>query len=174
MTMRKYVPAARASSGDPASLGPLTRQMLTDTPLLEVWLINFVANMFVGPVYRHLSDNYGLSRPEFVILFCLSQRPGIAAKDICEATGHPKNSISRAVADLLQKGFIARSERPEDRRSKSLTITDDGRRTLDVVLPIVIARQRDMLAVLSADEIDQLNGLMAKLAFAVPRWAPID
>lgn len=154
-----------------SAFGPLAVKMLTDTPLVDVWRVNFIANHFTVPIYRELGDLFGLSRPEFVILFCLSQKPGLAAKDICGATGRPKNSISRAVSDLLRKGLIEREARDEDRRSKTLIMTPAGQDLLDTVLPLVRHRQEAMLAPLSASERDQFVALLDKVVLGMPDWA---
>lgn len=152
------------------TFGALSLVMLDDTELRHAWRINFVANFFTGPVYRHLGEKFGITRPEFVILYCLKHMPGLVAQDICRVTGQPKNSISRAVSDLLKKGYVQRSTDPDDKRAKPLTLTETGRTTLEHAEPIVKARQDAMRAALSDDELAQLDCLIRKIVFAMPDW----
>lgn len=152
------------------TFGALSLLMLDDTELSHAWRINFVANFFTGPVYRHLSEKFGITRPEFVILYCLQHMPGLVAQDIRRVTGQPKNSISRAVSDLLKKGYVQRSTDPEDKRAKPLALTELGSTVLERVVPVVKARQDAMRAALTDDELEQFDKLIRKIAFAMPDW----
>lgn len=152
------------------TFGALSLVMLDDTELRHAWRLNFVANFFTGPVYRMLGETFGITRPEFVILYCLQHMPGLVAQDICRVTGQPKNSISRAVSDLLTKGYVKRGTDPDDKRAKPLQLTDTGRSVLASVAPIVKARQDAMRNALSDTERDQFDRLIRKIVFAMPDW----
>lgn len=156
------------------TFGALSLIMLDETRLQHAWRVNFVANFFTGPVYRQLVEQYGVSRPEFVILYCLRHMPGLVAQDICRVTGQPKNSISRAVSDLLKKGYVARGTDPDDKRAKPLSLTADGDAMLEKVVPIVEARQNKMRAALTAAEQEQFDHLIRKMVFAMPEWVTPD
>lgn len=154
--------------------GPLSVVMLNDTPLSPAWRVSFVANFFTGPIYRDLMERFGLSRPGFVILFSLSQEPRLVARDIGSVTGLPKNSISRAVSELLRKGLVARENEGADRREKPLSLTQDGRALLGKVVPLFEARQKAMFAALSTDEMAEFERLMGKIIQAMPDWVDCD
>ncbi|QBF33681.1 MarR family winged helix-turn-helix transcriptional regulator [Thalassococcus sp. S3] len=153
-----------------AQFGPLSLTMLNDTPISPAWQINFLANFFTGPIYRDLAARFGLSRPEFVILFSLSQQPGLVARDICLVTGLPKNSISRAVSELLAKRLIERETDDTDKRAKKLALTEAGRKLLDQVVPLFTTRQNAMRAALSEEEAATFDRLLSKIIFAMPGW----
>ncbi|MCR9121235.1 MAG: MarR family winged helix-turn-helix transcriptional regulator [Phyllobacteriaceae bacterium] len=154
--------------------GTLAITMLNSPPLAEVWQVNFLANFFVGAVYREMAERFDVSRPEFVILYCLSQRPGLVARDVCLATGLPKNSISRAVAQLLDKGLIERMTDASDKRAKPLVMTGAGKESLAQVMPLMTERQASMRAALSPDEQAQFDHLLGKLIEAMPDWVGED
>lgn len=164
-------PAAEAMQD---RFGSLSLKMLNDTPLAPAWRINFLANFFTGPIYRDLGTQLGLTRPGFVILFSLSQQPGLVARDICLVTGLPKNSISRAVSELLERGLIRRKTDTEDRRAKLLALTDEGRALLDRVVPLFEARQDAMGAVLSPEESRVFDRLLMKIIYGMPGWVESD
>jgi DNA-binding MarR family transcriptional regulator len=152
-------PAAEAMTD---RFGSLSLKMLNDTPLAPAWRINFLANFFTGPIYREIGAQFGLTRPGFVILFSLSQQPGLVARDICLVTGLPKNSISRAVSELLERGLIRRKADTEDRRAKLLALTDEGRALLAKVVPLFEARQDAMGGALSPVESEMFDRLLMK------------
>ena len=156
------------------TFGPLSLVMLDSTDLRHAWRLNFMANFFTGPVYRNMVDQFGITRPEFVILYCLKHMPGLVAQDICRVTGQPKNSISRAVSDLLSKEYIVRGTDPEDRRAKPLSLTAKGDTLLAQLEPIMMARQTNMRSVLSEDELEMFDALLRKLVYAMPDWVTPD
>ncbi|WP_428697080.1 MarR family winged helix-turn-helix transcriptional regulator [Stappia sp.] len=153
-----------------ARFGALAVTMLNDTQLVPAWSISFIANFFTGPIYRDLGERFGLSRPEFVILFSLLQKPGLVARDVSLATGLPKNSISRAVSDLLGKSLIERETDAGDKRAKLLRLTEAGQDVISRVVPLFETRQRAMRAVLSAAECATFDALLAKMIYAMPDW----
>ena len=150
--------------------GPLARHMLDDTSLSDVWRLSFVANSYTGPAYAALQAETGLGRAEFVAMFCLSQREGLMARDVVRLSGLPKNSISRAVIGLTERGFVAVVAEREDRRAKPLRLTAEGAALLDAWVPRFEARQQAMLAPLSAAEREQLRTLLRRLADGMPGW----
>ena len=154
--------------------GPLALTMLHETPISPVWRVAFVANFFTGPIYRDLQERFGLSRPGFVILFSLSRQPGLVARDICLVTGLPKNSISRAVSDLLSAGLIHRATDDADKRAKPLALTEAGEALLAQVVPLFEARQKAMFAALSEGEAAEFDRLIGKLLAGMPGWVEAD
>lgn len=164
---------------DPAAamtdrFGMLSLKMLNDTSLSAAWRINFLANFFTGPIYRDLAAEFDLSRPGFVILFSLAQQPGLVARDIGLVTGLPKNSLSRAVSELLSRGLIQRETDSGDRRAKVLTLTASGQALLDQVVPLFEARQTAMVAALTPEEAETFDRLLLKIIYAMPGWVESD
>lgn len=133
--------------------------------------INLISNFFVGPIYARLEKESQIIRPEVVTLFCLGEADGLSAQEICELTGRPKNSISRGVRRLEQRGWIHREQDTEDRRRARLWTTEDGRAALAALKPRFIAREHAMLACLTATERRQLDKILDKLAGSVADWA---
>lgn len=150
--------------------GPLARTMLDDPDLAAIWRLSFLANFWTGPIYATLQDVAGLGRPGFVVLFCLSRQDGLMARDIARLSGLPKNSVSRSVADLVERGFVEAAVATSDRRSKPLSITDRGRRSIASALPGFVTRQDAMLSALSPGEQDELSRLLRKMIDGLPEW----
>ncbi|MEX1034612.1 MAG: MarR family winged helix-turn-helix transcriptional regulator [Sneathiella sp.] len=153
------------------SFGVLSRSLLEKNPILDLWRISFLANFYNEPFYKTMEENEGISRSEFLVLFCLNSRQGITAREICLATGRPRNSVSRAVARLRKMKLITYSVSEDDRRRKILQETDQGRALLDRVVPVAVARMKVMMSPLSPKENKELNRLLTKLIRNVPTWA---
>jgi len=162
-------PATAAPSGQPP-LHPLIAVKLWENPCWFSFRINYLGLHFNLPVYGWIEQRYGLMRPEYVVLYALHLRDGIAAKDVCASSGFPKNTISRAIQKLLRRRLIRRAPDQRDRRSYVLRLTTEGRRILDESVPPMVARERRMLEVLSRDEQRTLSSLLAKLVADTPNW----
>ena len=153
-----------------AELDPLTVTKLWDNPCWLSFRLNFIAFRFNDPVYRWIETRYGLVRPEFVALYAVGLREGVAAKNIVASSGLPKNTLSRAVQKLLQRRLLKRESDPKDLRSYVLHLTAAGRKIFDETMPLMVQHQSTMLSGLSEDEQQQLCMLMDKLVIASPAW----
>ena len=150
--------------------GPLARHLFDDAPLAGIWRLSMLANFFTGPIYARLQAGHGLGRPSFVVLYCLTERDGLMARDVVRASGLPKNSVSRAVTDLVAKGLVRADENGADRRAKRLRLTGRGLTLMRTLLPAFAERQSDLVAPLSPAERDALRHLLAKMARHLPVW----
>ncbi|MGO4171168.1 MarR family winged helix-turn-helix transcriptional regulator [Bosea sp. TAF32] len=153
-----------------ATLDPLTVTKLWDNPCWLSFRLNFLAFRFNDPVYRWIETRYGLVRPEFVALYAVGLREGVAAKNIVASSGLPKNTLSRAVQKLLQRRLLKRETDPGDLRSYVLHLTTAGRKIYDETMPLMLRHQNTMLSRLNEDEQHQLCVLLDKLVIASPVW----
>lgn len=135
--------------------------------------LSWLANFYSGPIYRRFEMERGLTRPEFVVLHCAVQCPGVTARDIGLMTGLPKNSISRAVQRLLREGRIARGTDAADARALPLAVTAKGRALYDELIKPFAAREDQMLAPLSRAERAEFDRLLGKLTARTDDWAKI-
>ena len=56
----------------------------------------------------------------------IGRHPGICIKDLAQSLKLDKSGISRAIEELVQKGFVLREPSKKDRRCVILTLTKDG------------------------------------------------
>ncbi|MFH1795587.1 MAG: MarR family winged helix-turn-helix transcriptional regulator [Pseudomonadota bacterium] len=154
--------------------GPLSLVMVRDTRLAPSWRLSFLVNFFTGPLYREVFDRFALDRAGFVILYTLSNQGNLVARDICLATGLPKNSISRSVADLLKRDLVTSRVDKTDKRARLLNITAAGRTLVDGIVPMFESRQRAMRDVLTDAEKAAFDRCLEKMVFAMPRWVSPD
>ena len=146
-------------------------QILEGNPILDAYLLNYIANFYVGPLLKVVDTRQGLTRPEWIVIFCLSQHEGLNAQQISDATGRAKSSISQAIKLLQQKALLRRAPNPEDKRQRVLKLTAAGRRAYSDLVTFFIERESEMLACLTAGERRNLRRLMFKLTDNMDRWA---
>lgn len=151
-------------------LDPLTVTKLWDNPCWLSFRLNFIAFRFNDPVYRWIETRYGLVRPEFVALYAVGLREGVAAKNIVASSGLPKNTLSRAIQKLLTRRLLKRETDKDDLRSYVLRLTPAGRAIFDETMPMMVDQQSAMLSALTESEQRTLCELMDKLVIASPAW----
>ncbi|PZU91254.1 MAG: MarR family transcriptional regulator [Chelatococcus sp.] len=161
---------AGVGQGASPALDPLVATKLWQNPCWFSFRLNFVAFRFNDPVYRWIETRYGLMRPEFVALYAVGLREGVAAKNIVASAGLPKNTLSRAIQKLLQRRLLKRETDSEDLRSYGLFLTGAGRRIFDETMPVMVRQQETMLSALDDDEQRLLRQLLDKLVLASPGW----
>ena len=157
-------------SAPDADVASPVHRLLDGSALRDGYRLSFLANYFTGPVYAELERKIGLTRPEYVVLFCLNHRDGLAQRDVARLSGYPKNSISRAVRLLLEKGLVARRADPHDGRRATLHATEQGRQLYRDNIARFVVQQERMLACLSAAERRQFDRLLSKIVEASPDW----
>ncbi len=145
--------------------------IVSGTSFPYVYRIAFLTIFFREPLLRRIEREFGIIRPEWTVLLCLNFRDGLNARDICEITEQPSNTISRAVNTLQEKGLIVSRPDHADGRRALLYITEKGQRLHDTAVPLAEEAERKLLECLDADEVRQLDGLLEKLARAVPNWS---
>jgi len=145
--------------------------VLKDSPLPVAYRLNYVANFYVGPLVKNMEQAFGLSRPEWIILFCLNRRPELSAQQISNVSGRPKTSISAAVRQLQVKKLIVRSTDVRDGRRLVLHLTDSGRKVYQEILASFVNREAAMLDCLNRDERGAFLQLLDKIIANSTSWA---
>ena len=144
-------------------IGPSIDAIFSRNEVRDTFRISYLANRLVLPVYDEIKRVHGLSRGEYLLLFCLSYVDELTAQDVAELTGRPRNSISRAVHRMLGEGYLTRSADPSDGRQALLRITPKGRRLHKAIVPLFETQQGEILSCLSTAERTQLDHLLSKL-----------
>ncbi|OXC79618.1 MarR family winged helix-turn-helix transcriptional regulator [Caballeronia sordidicola] len=144
--------------------------VVTNGPISDAWRFTLWSNYYTEPCFSVMSRDFDVGRDEFNVMSCLSSYGPMAAKTICEVTGRPKNSISRAVTRLSERKMIRRKINPLDRRESSLMLNESGRKLYERVVPVAIERQSTMLSGLSSSERALLDQVLNKLMQFRHEW----
>jgi DNA-binding MarR family transcriptional regulator len=111
---------------------------------------------------RDVIDATGLPFSRVRVLRRLARR-SMTAKEIAELAIMDAPATSVAVSDLEDRGLVAREADPLNRRSKLISLTDEGRRVVASIEKVEDPAPPPFSA-LSSDELKTLETLLAKLA----------
>jgi len=106
---------------------------------------------------------FGLALPEWRVLVTLGQHQGITAKEIGTAARMHKTKVSRAVAGLEEKGYLARQLNRADLREAFLSLTPRGRKVYLQITPVALRFARQLNQALDAGEVPALDSLISRL-----------
>ncbi len=159
-----------AAEAVPIGVDEMTSVKLWQNPCWLTYRLNYLALRYNVPLYDWVEKTYGLSRPEYVVIFSLGLKDGALARDIATSSGFPRNTLSRAIQKLVSAGYIVRSTDTSDRRCQVLRLTAEGRALFQTSLPRFVDYEHMMLEALTETERETLSQLMAKLVMASPAW----
>ena len=116
----------------------------------------FYANRFAA-----LLEKRQLSMREMDVVLFLVNNPGYdTARDITEFRGLSKSQVSQAVDLLVAEGLLQRAPDTTDRRVIHLSLTEDGSPLAAEALAIQAACVRQLLSGLTAEQQEQLKGML--------------
>ncbi|WP_282606737.1 MarR family winged helix-turn-helix transcriptional regulator [Pelagibius sp. Alg239-R121] len=151
-------------------LAALTEAKLWNNPCWFAFRFNHIALRYNSPLYAWVQKNYGLTRPEFIVIYSLGLLDGVLARDISISSGFPKNTLSRAIEKLCRLELIERRADDADRRNQTLHLLPTGRKIFDEALPKFQQFEEKMLSSLSPRERDTLSHLLAKIVLDTEDW----
>jgi DNA-binding MarR family transcriptional regulator len=128
------------------------------------YLLNAAAEAQSLRFSRVYKDRYGMLRTEWRVLFHLGRYGAMSAREISQRAGIHKTKISRAVAALERKRFLARRASPEDRRVEILELRSPGRAAFADLERAAAEHERTLAARIGEAEIAVLRATLRKLA----------
>jgi DNA-binding MarR family transcriptional regulator len=122
--------------------------------------LNRLANVLSQQLAEIYRVRFGIDIPEWRILATLGPDKSQTAQSVAEATHMHKTRVSRAVAELNSMGLLTRIESSADRRELLLALTAKGRRLYQKLVPLALARERELLTCLGPSDLNAfLRGL---------------
>jgi DNA-binding MarR family transcriptional regulator len=88
---------------------------------------------------------------------------GTRITTLAERAGITKQAVGQLVADLEQRGYVARAVDPTDRRATLVFFTEDGRRFLRDAEQIKYEIEAEYAAILGAERLDALREALVTL-----------
>ncbi|HKY95905.1 MAG TPA: MarR family transcriptional regulator [Kiloniellales bacterium] len=145
-------------------------RVLAGGAIATAYKIGFLSMFYSGPIYKITEPKFGISRPDFIVLLCLSRMGEANVSTIIRSSGQPRANISRATVRLERRKLIASRKPAADGRQKLLTLTQKGEQLLAQLLPMFVERYEQMFSVLTRKEMQQLDKLLMKLAVRDDGW----
>ena len=97
---------------------------------------------------------------QWFILFRLYEQDGLSQSDLADKLLQDHPNITRMIDALEAKTIIRRDNDPEDRRRYVLHLSEEGRRLVERLFPVVVARRMQIFNGIAAEEIEQLHATL--------------
>lgn len=110
-----------------------------------------------------VSEEVGLSFPQFMILTGVKYHPHCSQKDIADFRQLTEAAVSKQVDSLVEAGFLARKVNPDNRRAHDLELTPQGAKIQDKAEQRVLLRYEEVFDRLHTDQQQQLHTTLDKL-----------
>ena len=150
------------SPADPVSTRLRASHVLLDLEQFLPYRLSVLSNRVSGNIAKLYGDRYGLAIPSGGS--SPSWRCTSSASEVSDRTAMDKVAVSRAVARLLERGFIKRETHGDDRRRSVLALSAAGFEVYETIAPMVIEITRKLMSVLSEEEEQVLEKLILRLA----------
>jgi DNA-binding MarR family transcriptional regulator len=118
-------------------------------------------------VFAHFLETVGqagISPGQFGVLVLIQENEGLSQSALAKGVGIERSTMVAVIDGLQERGWVQRVASKRDRRSYALSLTAAGRAFMARITPEVEAHEREIAAGLSAEEKEQLIGLLARIA----------
>ena len=119
---------------------------------------------------RHIKnalEPYNIAHSQFVIMATLlwfeMHEQDITQAFIVNWTKLDKMTVSKGIRDLVVRGLINRVEHETDLRAKNVSLTDDGKKMIQALVPIVEAIDEKFFGTVQNIEKERLIDILGKL-----------
>ena len=121
------------------------------------------------------TDADALRRPDYALLAAVEQQCSLRPSDLAARDGHDVSTVSRRVAALVDRGWLARTPDPQDGRAFRVALSDEGRHRLHAERDARARIITDVLADWPQDDIATLATLLDRLSadVAAARLEPV-
>lgn len=128
------------------------------------FLLNRAAEESSLEFQTQYKDRYGMLRTEWRVLFHLGIYGSMTAKEIGHRAKIHKTKISRAVAKLAERRFVARNRDENDRRAEHLSLTSAGEIAYRDLRSVAKTYDEKLASQFTVEEAVVLRRLLRKLA----------
>ena len=111
----------------------------------------------------------GFTFTQWVVMMYLRDGLAPTARDLCAQLRHDSGAVTRVIDQLEARTLVRRERSVTDRREVKLCLTEQGLRTVQSLIPVVVGTLNHMLRDFSAAEAGELTRLLTKFigAFGV-------
>ncbi|MEN5082295.1 MarR family winged helix-turn-helix transcriptional regulator [Bosea sp. TWI1241] len=123
-------------------------------------VVGAFASRALGRIY---GEHFGIGIPEWRVIAQLGEFGRLTSRDIGELSQMHKTKVSRAVAELDQRGIVERSENRADRRESFVSLSAAGRRLYAQIVPLALAFESRWTDGIAPDELRTFERVLAVL-----------
>ncbi|XBQ16305.1 MAG: MarR family transcriptional regulator [Oceanicaulis sp.] len=125
--------------------------------------LSVASNKASSLIARAYQSRFGLTIWEWRVIAVLGEGRPLTAQAVCEATAMDKVTVSRAIRALDERGLVARTPNPSDRRASDVSLTEEGAAIYAEVAPLALRYEQAILEGFTASERETLMALLVKL-----------
>jgi DNA-binding MarR family transcriptional regulator len=122
------------------------------------------AEQFASELFARSELHDGVTLRQTVLLAAIAEAEGASQSDLVRTTGVDRSTLAEMMARMEKKGLIAREAAADDGRAKSVSLTNEGRRRLDAVLPAIREVDRKLMGALAASRRATFQSILSELA----------
>ena len=117
-------------------------------------------------VYRHFMETFSdldLTQKQVSVLWLVSDNPGVAQTDLAQRL-HMDRATTMGIINRLQaRGFLRRGPSPQDRRRKTLYLTEKGDQVLAHAREAIWEHERWLKSRFTKKEVQTLMSLLDRI-----------
>lgn len=114
----------------------------------------------LSTIYEDYARKVGISYNSLYILNAIQQIENCTQKQICEKTLLPKQTVNNVVTGFYKSGYIELREFPENRRIKTIHLTEKGEQYANTLIPHIHQADKQAMESLTEEQQDTLLQLM--------------
>lgn len=108
-------------------------------------------------------NGFSITVDQWLVIKCLLENPGVSQVELADRVFKDNASVTRILNLLVKAGYLEREVRSSDRRRSQLTVTENGKQTIEAVDQIVIVNRSHALSGISVTEIETAHAVMDRI-----------
>lgn len=108
-------------------------------------------------IYEEYAKQHGLTYISLFILQLIDD--GTTQKELCDTLYFPKQTVNKVIQSFEKKGYIELTDNIQDRRSRSIMLTEKGRAFQNKVISVIENAELSAFASLSDNEQETIADL---------------
>ncbi|MEM8979973.1 MAG: MarR family winged helix-turn-helix transcriptional regulator [Pseudomonadota bacterium] len=112
---------------------------------------------------RILRDASGITLSQWRVIALIGPHGTTRSADLIKEAALDKGLLSRNIKTLVEDGIVATKTDPADKRVQILSLTEAGQTIFEKTLPVTQARQANLRADLTPDEVETFHRVLDKL-----------
>ena len=128
------------------------------------------ASLISRPMTEGVATPNDISANELRLIMCLGGEGALAGHEISDVMGMSPMNVSRAIANLVKRGWIEQIVDGNNRRRKPVALTTDGWHAFRNLIPDVQIVAEYLLGALNANERNALGKLTSKIVARMEDW----
>lgn len=136
--------------------------LLSKEVAVELNLTHCKLKLFMAAMLK--ANNIDLTPEQFLLVDLLWNQGDLSQQQLADRMQKDKNSITKLIDAIEQKGFVVREQNPADRRSNTIVLTEKGHNLKLEAKKVGISLLDKMLEGLSEEEILSFLDTMRRIS----------